>query len=252
MYRKEELIQPFSFRGGKSALLLIHGFTACPVDLRPLAESFREWGYTLTAPLLSGHGSSPEKLKETSWEDWAGEAAKALTVLRKNCTRVAAVGHSMGGLIALMLAARREVDAVVSINAPMVYCDADLHKADSLLGKQDYVLKPRKNTEISVNREGLPHFSYIRVPVESFVSLNKAISAVGNELEKIECPALIVQSENDKTVHPVSAEIINRKINHSAKEVIIWPNEDHHLPLSCARKELAAAIKEFLTKYQIC
>lgn len=251
MYCKEELIQPFSFRGGKSALLLIHGFTACPADLRPLAESFREWGYTLTAPLLSGHGSCPEKLKETSWEDWIGEARRALTAIRKNCAKVAAVGHSMGGLIALLLAACGEVDAVVSVNAPMVFRDADLHKIDSLLGKQDYVLKPGKKDEISVNREGLPHFSYIRVPVESLVSLNKGISAVHSELDKIECPALIVQSEDDKTVHPVSAEIIIRKINHPAKEIIIWPNQDHYLPLSCARKELAASIRKFLAKYQI-
>ena len=45
----------------------------------------------------------------------------------------------MGGLIALTLAAQRMLDGVVSINAPQVYRDPDLHKAYDLLDKQEYV-----------------------------------------------------------------------------------------------------------------
>lgn len=246
---KEEIVKPFFYPGGDTGILLIHGFTACPVDMKPLGENFRDMGYTICAPLLPGHGKTPEEMKETSWEDWVGEAERVVQNLRASCAKIVAVGHSMGGLMALALAAGQKVDGVVSINAPMVYRDPELHEAYYLLGKKEYVEKPNKNSELSVNREGLPHFSYLKVPVKCFVSLNQAISAVRGKLADIKCPAQVIQSLEDQTIHPSSGEIIEGGIPHPHKEVIYWQNEDHYIPLSTARFELAGKIREFLIKH---
>lgn len=251
MYQKEELVKPFIFSGGKTGILLIHGFTACPIDLKPLGERFQALGYSVSAPLLSGHGLTPEEMRNTSWKDWQASADQAMTALKTTCSRVIAIGHSMGGLIALSLAAQGKVDGVVSINAPIIYSQRELHFADRLLGMQEYVDKPNKETEISVNKEGLPHFSYLKVPVECFVSLNKAITPVQNELRKIKCPALIVQSLGDNTVHPRSGRMIEKSISHRQKDVIYWAKQDHYLPLSSERDRLADKIHQFLMKYNL-
>lgn len=63
MYRKEELVKPFSLQGGNIGILLIHGFTACPIDLKPLGEILNSFGYTVYAPLLAGHGRTPEEMR---------------------------------------------------------------------------------------------------------------------------------------------------------------------------------------------
>jgi carboxylesterase len=249
MYRKEELIKPFFFQGGEIGILLIHGFTACPIDMKPLGEKLNSFGYTVYAPLLAGHGLTPEDLKTTSWKDWERSAAEALGQLKGTCRKIIAIGHSMGGLIALSLAAQGKLDAIVSINAPIIYKERDYHFADRLLGKQEYVEKPGKQEEITVNSEGLPHFSYVKVPVECFVSLNKALTPIQNELRKIGCPALIVQSLEDKTVHPRSGRMIEKSIKHRRKDVIYWAKEDHYLPLSSQRNKLAEKIRIFLLKY---
>lgn len=249
MHNKKDLVEPFYFSGEETGILLIHGFTASPIDMKPLGESFRDWGYTVNAPLLAGHGRTPEEMKDTDWEDWLGEADKALAKMRKTCKQIIAVGHSMGGLIALALAAQHELNGVVSINAPIVYRDPELHEAYCLLDKQEYVDKPHKSSEISITKEGLPHFSYIKVPVKCFVSLNKAISTVQNELTKIDCPALIIQCLEDQTIHPSSGGIIANSLGHQNKEVVYWENENHYLPLSSARTELAQRIKQFMTKH---
>ena len=251
MYIKEDIAKPFYYSGGETGIVLIHGFTACPIDMRPLGDILREWGYSVRAPLLPGHGTTPEEMKGTSWEDWLEEADRSVQSLRESCTRVMAVGHSMGGLIALALAAEQKVDGVVSINAPIVYREPDLHEAYYLLGKQEYVNKPNKNSEMNVNREGLPHFSYMKVPVQCFVSLNQAISAVRGQLAQIECPTQVIQSLEDQTIHPSSGEIIVNSIQHTNKEVIFWEKEDHYLPLSSARGDLAEKIKSFTQRYQL-
>lgn len=246
MYTKEDLVEPFYYPGNDTGILLIHGFTASPIDMKPLGESFRDWGYTVSAPLLAGHGRTPEEMQDTVWDDWLGEADKALAQMRKTCKRIIAVGHSMGGLIVLALATEHKIDGLVSINTPIVYRDPELHEAYYLLDKQEYVYKPNKDSEIRITKEGLPHFSYIKVPVKCFVSLNQAITIVKNLLSKIECPTLIIQCLEDQTIHPSSGGIIGERLGSKYKEVIYWENEDHYLPLSPARNELAQKIKYFI------
>lgn len=251
-YSKEELIEPIFFSGGKIGIVLIHGFTACPTDMRPLAEKLHyAYGYTVLAPLLKGHGLSPEEMKSTNWKDWAESAAEAVGVLRSQCEKVVGIGHSMGGLIALHLAAEGRLDGVVSINAPIIYREQDWHFAYRLLGKQEYIDKPEKKGEITINSEGLPHYSYIRVPLKCFISLNEAILQVQGELYKISCPALIVQGLEDKTADPASGRVIDKGITNSRKDVIYWAKEDHYIVLSSARNKLAEKIQRFLLKYNL-
>lgn len=248
LINKEELIRPFFFQGGSIGILLVHGFTACPVDLKPLGEKLHSFGYTVYGPILAGHGLTPEEMRSTSWKDWEGSADGALVRLKETCSKVVAVGHSMGGLIVLSLAAQHKLNGVVSINAPIIYSQRELHFAERLLGKQEYLEKPHKESEISVNKEGLPHFSYTKVPLECLVSLNQAITPVQNELRRIECPALIVQALDDKMVHPRSGRMIEKSIKSRQKDVIYWAREDHYLILSPERDKLAEKIRIFLLK----
>lgn len=251
MYNKEELTKPFFFQGGEIGILLVHGFSACPVDMQPLGEKLNSFGYTTCAPLLSGHGLTPEEMRKTSWKDWVRSADQALEHLKETSGKVIAVGHSMGGLIALSLASQGKLNSVISINAPIVYRERGLHFVDRLLGKQEYIEKPKRDSEISINREGLPHFSYTKVPVECVVSLNKAITPVQNELRKIKCPSLIIQSLEDKAIHPRSGRMIEKSITNCPKDVIYWAKEDHYLTLSSQRNELAERIHSFLIKHNL-
>ncbi len=70
-------------------------------------------------------------------------------------------------------------------------------------------------------------------------------------LRNIECPALVVQSLEDSTINPRSAEMIEKSIRHRRKELIYWPNEDHYLPLSSERGHLMEKIQNFLVKYNL-
>jgi carboxylesterase len=249
MVAKEELIKPFMLGEGKTGIVLIHGFTACPVDMLPLGEYLSGKGYTVYAPLLAGHGITPQEMILTKWEDWRFSAQEAVDILRQKCTKVLAVGHSMGGLIALSLAAAGKVDGVVSINAPIIYAERELYSAEKLLPKVQFVEKPDKGNEIHVNKEGLPHFSYTRVPVKCMVSLTKAITPVQKSLAKIKCPSLIIQGLDDKTVNPRSGRIIEKSITKAKKEVIYWQHEDHYIVLGSARENMALKIDNFFEKY---
>lgn len=101
-------------------VVLVHGFTGSPYDVRYLGEQIARAGFSVKAPLLPGHGTSLADLDATRWQDWTEAVERAIDQLRVRCARVAVVGQSLGGLLALYAAShRRDIAAVASLAAPL-------------------------------------------------------------------------------------------------------------------------------------
>src|SRR5256885_14377412 len=111
-------LQPFRIRGGTRGCLLIHGFAGTPPEMRGLGEYLAADGYDVMGPLLAGHGLTPEAMALTRWTDWAASAQLAYETLRQDCTEGFVAGQSLGGTLALHLAATNpDVKGVVAIGA---------------------------------------------------------------------------------------------------------------------------------------
>src|SRR5689334_1570595 len=87
--------EPFSADGGRTGVLLSHGFTGSPASMTPWAKHLAEEGYTVRVPRLPGHGTTWKDMNRTRWEDWYGELDQALTDLRATCDKVVVAGLSM-------------------------------------------------------------------------------------------------------------------------------------------------------------
>src|SRR3989442_7297654 len=111
-------LRPFRIRGGTRGCLLIHGFAGTPPEMRGLGAYLAAAGYDVMGPLLAGHGLTPEAMALTRWPDWAASAELAYETLRQDCTEVFVAGQSLGGTLALHLAATNpSVNGVVAIGA---------------------------------------------------------------------------------------------------------------------------------------
>ena len=86
-------------------LLLIHGLTGTPNEMRAIAEHFNKKGYSVFCPRLAYHGEPIDVLKKAKWQDFYASARKAYLDVRKTETGpVFAAGLSMGALLSLLLA----------------------------------------------------------------------------------------------------------------------------------------------------
>ena len=94
------LLKPYLLQAGPVGVLLIHGFTASPTELRPVGTHLHEQGFTVSGARLAGHGTDLGDLRATRWGDWIESAQSALEQLTTLCERVYVVGLSMGGVIA--------------------------------------------------------------------------------------------------------------------------------------------------------
>src|SRR5438270_8932968 len=92
-----EQLQPFRIRGGTRGCLLIHGFAGTPPEMRELGECLAGRGYDVMAPLLAGHGLTPEAMAATGWRDWASSAEAAYRALSNETEEVFVGGQSLGG-----------------------------------------------------------------------------------------------------------------------------------------------------------
>src|SRR5579872_907777 len=113
--------EPFSLEGNDVGVLVLHGFTGSTQSIRHLGEGLhKRYGFSVVAPRLPGHGTSPSDMETTGYLDWVGEAEKALRELAARKRLVFVTGLSMGGSLTLNLAARHPeiVKAIAPIAAP--------------------------------------------------------------------------------------------------------------------------------------
>src|SRR5712692_8608567 len=111
--------EPFYFKGDSVGCLLIHGFSGSPWEMRWLGEQLAADGYTVLGPLLAGHGTTPEDMNTTRWPDWYASVVAGYRQLREECEQVIAIGLSLGGALALHLAAHEPVDGLVLMATPL-------------------------------------------------------------------------------------------------------------------------------------
>ena len=104
---------PRNMPGGSTGVLLLHGFTGTPRDLADLGERLHAGGLAVSIPRLPGHGTNGRDFLQTGWRDWLRTAVDAFSDLRARCATVHVIGFSMGGVLAVLLAARFAVGKLV-------------------------------------------------------------------------------------------------------------------------------------------
>ncbi len=101
------MIQPseFFFEGDRRGVLLIHGLTGTPMEMRMLGKGLNREGYTVHGMQLAGHCGDVEDLLATGWHDWYASVEQAAQALKGKVDQLFVGGLSMGALLALKLAA---------------------------------------------------------------------------------------------------------------------------------------------------
>lgn len=237
--------ESFLIGGGEEGVLLIHGFTGLPVELLLLGEFLNSNGYSVLAPRLAGHGTNERDLMRTTWRDWFNSALDGLSILRGLCKKISVVGHSMGGLLTLELAACREVDKIATLAAP-IFIDDGLGLKN--LPPREFcsdacVVQPRRKLE---NVPPAANNVYEKTPLVSVHELVNLIDDVKKILPTVTAPILVAHGEDDHTAQPRSARFILDNVGSKVKRFAAIPNCGHLLPLAEERDFVFDVLLDFL------
>ncbi len=234
--------EPFLLPGDSRGVLLTHGFTGAPPEMRLLGDYLNSLGYTVLAPRLSGHGSTVEEMNETAWPHWYGTVEDGYYYLSGLCSEISAIGLSMGGILSLKLAAEYPLRQVVSLSSPIYIADKRLPLLPVYRLFRNFV--PQKPRTLEV--EDIYNLAYDSVPLKSLASLLELIELVKNILPAIKVPALIVQSRNEHTVKPESAQYIYDHLGSPEKKIIWLKKSGHVVTLDSEKEVLFEHIAGFL------
>ena len=208
--------EPYRHHGGPVGVLVCHGFTGSPYSMRPWAEAAAEEGFSVSLPLLPGHGTQWRDLNITRWPDWYATVEREFDLLAKDCEQVFVFGLSMGGALALHLAAQKgpAVAGLVLVN-PLVRMPGQAHRA---LPVVRHLLPSLPGIANDVAKPGVNEGGYVRTPLHAAHSMSRLTRLVQSELPQITQPLLLFRSPQDHVVSPASGAMLLSRISSTDVE----------------------------------
>jgi carboxylesterase len=234
-------------------LLFIHGFTGSPRSLRELAERLLvQKGFSVELPRLPGHGTSVRDMARTRYTDWRAHVESTLAKCRKRGSSVILVGFSMGGTIALDVAAEvgDEIKGVVTINAPIERAGVQAIFAPLLarlpvVGRLPLPAAAAGLTKNDTKRPGVDERAYSWFPLGAGSSLVAQFRRLRSALAQIRVPVLVVSSREDHSVDPTNSTRIHQLLTSAEPDLLTLENSYHLAPLDYDQDTLVSAVTSF-------
>ena len=238
-----------------SAVLCLHPFTGTPADVAPVTRALESHGYRVSAPLLPGHGDTPEALARASANDWLRAAEDELFRLRTlTGGRVSIVGASMGALLALRLAHRHPdaIAALVLMSAPLRVRPIErrgievLAHVARLFGIPDATI-PRTGGVDAVDpalRNTPPAIQAF--PLSTLNQLLALAETAADAAPSVTAPALVIHGRQDRTVPLEVSEQLAATLASTVVERLWLADSGHFVAVDSDRDEVAAAVSAFL------
>lgn len=251
---------------GKAAALLLHGFPGTPAEMRPFADLLSSRGWAVAAPLLPGFGADLGKLPRISYQAWLHVARAELRALRSEYEQVIVVGNSMGGALAVRLAAENTVDGLILI-APFWKLEGTawrlipvlryllpsfhpfkLFKPDFTDAKtQEAIRKFLPDVDLSDPKIQKDILNFA-IPMRIIDQIRSAGMKAHQASVYVTCSTLVIQGTNDNLVQPHLTRELISKFRGFVQYIELNGDHELHQPDAPFWKDLESAIQRFLER----
>jgi carboxylesterase len=222
---------PVLLPGGKEGALLLHGFTGSPMELSGLGQRLHAAGLSVSIPRLPGHGTRGDDFLQTGWRDWLRAAVDAWADMSVRCKTVHVVGHSMGGILAVLLASRFPVGKLVLL-APALQASSPLLPLTPLVG----LFVHRVRWPITGTRKVIDHDTEVlareywswRFPAQ-LASVYRLQRMARQALRRVTAKTLVVVGRQDRTVPTSVTALVERRIGETNVRHLVLERATHQI-----------------------
>lgn len=239
---------PFLLEGSSVGVLLIHGYTGSPPEMNLVGNYLNQRGMTVSAPLLPGHGTTPEDLNRRRWRELADHASQALADLQNSCDTVFVGGLSLGATLSLYLAAHHDdLAGALTYSPPIQMKDWRVkllpiakHLIRGFPKGEEYFADPKAESQL---------WSYDEYPAAAGDEiLNKLRAEVIRNLPRVSCPLLIVYSTKDPMVDAKGVQLLYDQVGSTDKELVTLHESGHVVTVDSEWKVVAKKSYQFITE----
>jgi carboxylesterase len=266
----------FFLKGGKKAILLVHGITGTPSEMNYLGKTLNKAGYTVVCNALPRHCDTLDELKKVTWQEIVDAVSRDFWQLKKEHHQVYLGGISMGALVAVHLAQMYPADVagLIALSPTFFYDGWAIHKGKVLLPLVWHIPYLRRLIDI---RESWPYGlkdETLRTNIERFYVNAKARASrfnnkvllfgspffpvaclyqhhifskvVRKELPFVKNPILIIHAKEDDMTSLKNAEFLLENISSAHKLLVVLENSYHMITIDKEKDKVASEIVKFL------
>jgi len=236
-----------------TGILLIHGYMAAPREMKAFAHYMHNKSFTVYVPRLKGHGTAPEDLANTKFEQWIESVEEGFVILRHSCEKVIVGGFSTGAGLALELSTRvDDINAVFAVAPPMRLKDLGSYFVPAIDAWNNIIKKIHLESiarEFIENHPENPHINYARNPIAGIHELAKLMEHLEPKLKTMDKPTLVVQSRKDPVVDPAGTLKLFNRIGSDIKEYHIFDYERHGIMTGQGVDRVYNSIENFIRQF---
>lgn len=260
----------FLLRGGRSGVLLIHGLTGTPAEMRFVGKGLHRAGYTVYGMQLAGHCGSESDLLGTGWRDWRRSVTAAADKLLEDVDHLFVAGLSMGSVLALQLAIDRphQVDGLglygstffydgwtipklarLSFLLPLV-CGLGLFRERRFMESFPYGIKDERVRQRIAGAMLDGHSAAAGLPGNPWPSLaefHKLVWSVRPKLGRVRAPCLIMHSADDDIASVRNAQVIEQRVA-APTETVLLADSYHMITVDGERDKVIARSADFFAR----
>ncbi|MCA0972195.1 alpha/beta fold hydrolase [Halobacillus litoralis] len=230
----------FFIDGGKSGILICHGFLGTPQSVWDFAHGLSAHGYTVSCPRLPGHGTHYKDLELYTYSDWYQTIERAFLNLKKRCDRVYVVGQSMGGTLTLDLARQHAgIEGIILLNPAIRIPGFESYRDKPAVG---YVQEGRPD----IKRMDVEEITYDYAPVSAYHQLLDYMDLVRGRLHEVDCPVSCFQSLEDHVVPPENSDYILEHVRSKVKEKHVLADSYHIASMDFERDQIVEQAVSFM------
>jgi len=239
----------FFLEGGPIGVMLVHGFTGSPPEMRLIGEHLHRRGFTVSGPLLPGHGTTVEDMNRCEWTDWTAHVESGLADLC-HCEKVFVGGLSMGALLTLYLAAHHpELPGAILYSPATIVASRQIYLTPVL----KHLLHKRHKSgksDLTDPQAAQRLWSYADEPIPAAHEILKLIHRVRRLLPRVACPLLIIHSTLDQSIHPHSARYTYEQAGSTDKELVTLHHSGHCLTVDSEWESVAEKTDKFIEAHR--
>lgn len=253
---------------GRRGVLLIHGLTGAPDEMKFLARRLHRQGFDVMVPQLAGHGADMATLLRSTWRDWLDSVVAAHDVYAREVDEIFVAGVCVGGALGLELAAQRpEIAAVVVYSMTFEYdgwnmkgwmkgacliqaiANLPLVRRISFAEPYPFGLKDERLRErVARAPEAFIEGSLDRLPLGALFQMYRLGRRLEGNAGAIDVPCLIMHAREDDMSDPRNAWRLKRALGAKA-EVRLFEDSYHMLHVDKERALVADETAAFFLRH---
>ncbi len=213
------------------SIVYLHGFSGSRQETVPLAEIVaQELGANIFYTRLAGHGRDGIALAEATSDQWLADSAEAVDIGRQIGDRVLIFGVSTGATLALLLAARDELDQTRAL----ILMSPNFRPKNRLarllcwpFGLQITRLLHGPTYQMTIANEQQARYWTTSYPSRAAVAMMRLVQSIRRtDLGAVTIPTIVLYSRRDQIVDATAIQKRFMSIGSDRKKLIEITNAD--------------------------